>query len=73
MRNPTKEDFNAGVEALIHAANLARVASAFAQGAIIDPSGDEQERNTARLAVRDTLDTLVRDAHAAAERLAELL
>lgn len=60
-------------EAYWHAAHLARVASAFAQAALMEPPSPGQERDTARLAVKDTLDTLVRDADVAAARLEDLV
>ncbi len=71
MHELTAEDVDQLQEAYWHAAHLARVASAFAQTAIMEWPTTGVERDTARLAVKDTLDTLARDAEAAAKRLEE--
>ena len=73
MCEATDDDILAAQEALWHAGHLARVASRFAQDAIMEPERDSVARDTARLAVKDTLDTLVRDVDAAAQRLGQQL
>ena len=73
MPEITHDELERLQEACWHAAHLARVASAFAQSAIMEPPAPGVERDTARLAVKDTLDTLVRDADVAAARLEDLV
>ena len=73
MPEITHDELERLQEACWHAAHLARVASAFAQSAIMEPPSPGTDRDTARLAVKDTLDTLVRDADAAAARLEDLV
>lgn len=69
QRKPLLAGANAAVRELWHAANLARAAQAFAENAILEPPDEGAERDGARYVVRDVLETLARDADAAAARL----
>ena len=69
QREPLLAGADAAVRALWHAANLARAAQAFAERAILEPAAEEAARDGARHVVKDVLETLARDADAAAERL----
>ncbi|OIQ84287.1 hypothetical protein GALL_338840 [mine drainage metagenome] len=64
---------NEAQRALWRAASLARVSQAFAEARISEPSDDEMQRDEDRSAIKDALETLARDAAAAADGLADML